>query len=251
MPESSDVSSGDSALATDYNDLRTDALKLWAQGNTVLTISGGSITLGVNGFYAINTQGNASTDNLDTINGGEVGEIILISASNAARTVVVRDGVGNIQLIGGRSLPLVDAEQMIMLRYNGTNWIEVSGGGDRIMTYGYNLGNVGSGAVASGVYGDHPNLPRHYILGYYARANVSGSISIDLRLTTLTDVTINATNSVGTSPVIVFTSDLTQSDTGLTGWTREQAADRLARFIVTAAATSIEQVAVNILAVKL
>ena len=147
MPESSDVASGDAALATDYNNLRTDALKIWAQGSTTLTISGGVISLGTNGFYVVNTQSNAGTDNLDTINGGEVGEIILLSALNASRTVVLRDGNGNIQLTGGQDLPLVDTEQMIMLRYNGTNWAEVSGGGDRIMSYGYNLGNVGSGRL--------------------------------------------------------------------------------------------------------
>ena len=51
--------------------------------------------------------------------------------------------------------------------------------------------------------------------------------------------------------MIVFSSDLSRNNTNLTSWTREQAAFRMARFLVTATATNIEQVAVNILAVRL
>ena len=64
---------------------------------TELTISSGAITL-TGGHHSIDTESDAADDDLDTISGGNAGEILLILAEDDARTVRLRNGVGNIFL---------------------------------------------------------------------------------------------------------------------------------------------------------
>ena len=87
MPKkSSDVSPGEEATAVERNNLRDDALNLFAQAGSELTIASGVVTIAstYDTFYDVDTQADAATDDLDTINGGEDGEIIIIRAENAA-----------------------------------------------------------------------------------------------------------------------------------------------------------------------
>ena len=88
-----------------------------------LTISGGAITVTQN-YHQVDTQGDASTDDLDTINGGTVGQILILRAQNDSRTVVLKDGTGNLKLSGDFSLD--DLDDTITLIYTGSNWLEVA-----------------------------------------------------------------------------------------------------------------------------
>ena len=252
MPKkSSDVSQGDQILAAQYVNVRDDALNLFAQVGAERVIATGVITIAstYSTFYDIDTQGDASTDDLVTINGGEDGEIIVIRAENAARTVVVKHGTGNIQLKGGYDLPLLDQTQLLMLRYDGANWVEISAGADRIVVFGYNFGSgIGSSVILADDYGDIPFLPAMYLLGLYAMADQSGSISLDVRTETFGTIPDSA-DSIGTSPCFVMSSVQTKSDVVLSGITREQAAGCW-RFVVTVAGVSIEQVAIVGLGVR-
>ncbi len=59
------------------------------------TIVSGVITLtGVNKFrrVAVDTEAAAASDNLDTISGGNVGDLLIVQAANDARTVVCKNG---------------------------------------------------------------------------------------------------------------------------------------------------------------
>lgn len=245
MPESSTVSDIDQATPAQYNNLRTDALKIWAQGSSELTISSGAITVGTNGFYTVDTEGDASSDDLDTISGGETGEIILLGAENAGRTVVVKHNTGNIHLSGEQDCPLVDVDQVIMLRYNGTDWIEVSAGADRLMVFGAVLGN-GVSLIASGTSVPIPFVPQCYLLGLYAIADASGSVNIDVR----SNGSFGIPDSGDKIEDFDLSSQQSKSDTTLSGVTREQAAGSW-EFITDGAATTIKQVSVVALAVKL
>ncbi len=64
---------------------------------TELTISSGAVTV-TKGHHRIDTEADASNDDLDTIDGGIAGEILLILPADDARTVRIRNGVGNIFL---------------------------------------------------------------------------------------------------------------------------------------------------------
>jgi len=92
-----------------------------------LTISGGVVTVtGI--FHHIDTQNNDATDDLDTINGGSSYDLLLIQARHTDRTVVVKHGTGNIQLKAGVDISLDNTDKILLLFYNGSNWVDVGGG---------------------------------------------------------------------------------------------------------------------------
>jgi collagen type VII alpha len=104
---------------------------LWLTPDSELTISGDIVTItDAVSCYRIDTQSNDPSDNLSTINGGTAGRVIRIRAENAARTVVVKNGTGNI-LCAGSDITLDDTDQFIDLQYDGTltAWILVGGAG--------------------------------------------------------------------------------------------------------------------------
>ncbi len=90
---------------------------------TELTIAGGVITR-TRFNHTVDTQGDAGTDDLDTINGGVSGMLLLLQAANDARTVVVKNGTGNIHLPADFSLD--SNEDTILLLYNGTAWYQIA-----------------------------------------------------------------------------------------------------------------------------
>ncbi len=90
-----------------------------------LTIASGSVTP-TSGFHQIDTEGNAATDDLDTIVGTNVpdGALLVIEAASSTRTVVCKDGTGNLRLAGDFSL--TDTDDKLTLLWTGTQWHELS-----------------------------------------------------------------------------------------------------------------------------
>lgn len=88
-----------------------------------LTISSGAITVTASA-HTVDTQSDAASDDLDTISGGSTGQILIIAAANSARTVVAKDGTGNLKLAGDCTLD--NAEDTLTLIFNGTNWLEIA-----------------------------------------------------------------------------------------------------------------------------
>ena len=98
------------------NYLKTNA----AWGAAVeLTLSTGAVTR-TQTFHEIDTEGDTVSDDLDTINGGSEGEVIVFHIVDADRKVTVRNGTGNIVLVS--DLLLSDPSEMLALIYDGTNW---------------------------------------------------------------------------------------------------------------------------------
>lgn len=82
----------------DMNDQELDNIKtLNMSSATELTISSGAVTA-TQGHHSIDTESNAATDDLDTINGLDGNDLLLLFANNGARTVRIRNGEGNIFL---------------------------------------------------------------------------------------------------------------------------------------------------------
>ena len=75
----------------------TDLSGLHFNSATELTISSGAVTA-TQGHHSIDTEDDATNDDLDTINGGNPGEILLILPADDTRTVRIRHDVGNIFL---------------------------------------------------------------------------------------------------------------------------------------------------------
>lgn len=83
-----------------------------------LTISSGAITVtGVN--HTVDTEADAASDDLATISGGTDGQILILRAENAARTVVLKDGTGNIETPDGEDITLDETEKEVVLKYDG------------------------------------------------------------------------------------------------------------------------------------
>lgn len=91
----------------------------------VLTITGTIASLNKNlSRINVDTEGAAATDDLDTISGGVSGDVLILAAVNSARTVVCKDGTGNMALSGDFSLN--NTEDRLVLMYEGTTWFELS-----------------------------------------------------------------------------------------------------------------------------
>ena len=94
---------------------------------TELTINAdGAITIkpGVT-YHEVDTESDSdSTDDLVTIYGGLKGQLLTLHAAHSGRTVVAKDGTGNLKLSGDFSLD--NKEDTITLMYDGTNWLEIA-----------------------------------------------------------------------------------------------------------------------------
>lgn len=91
------------------------------------TIDTGEINV-TQSYHRVETESGDGTDNLDTITGGVEGDILVLRAEDSTHDVVVRDAsVGdNIQLAGGANFTLDDADDIIVLIYDGAEWLEIS-----------------------------------------------------------------------------------------------------------------------------
>ncbi len=91
---------------------------------TELTLDASGIITVTKGYHRVDTFADAATDDLVTINGGVDGEMLILRAENDARSVVVKDGTGNLALAGDFTLDNV--EDTISLIYDSTlsKWLE-------------------------------------------------------------------------------------------------------------------------------
>lgn len=87
-----------------------------------LTIASGAVTA-TGSRHTIDTEADAASDDLDTISGTTDGQILVLSAADGARTVVAKDGTGNLKLTADFSMD--NAEDRLVLMSNGTNLFEI------------------------------------------------------------------------------------------------------------------------------
>jgi hypothetical protein len=94
-----------------------------------LTISSGSITASKN-WHTVDTEGAASTDDLDTITAGTTGQVLVLQSTADARNVIIRHGVGNILCGGAANITLDLTSDLVILMYDGnqSKWIAVATG---------------------------------------------------------------------------------------------------------------------------
>jgi hypothetical protein len=86
-----------------------------------LSIAAGAVTKTYS-HHTIDTQADAASDDLDTINGGTEGEIIFVRPASGSRTIVVKHNTGNIWNPSGSDVTLDDVDDCIILGYNGSMW---------------------------------------------------------------------------------------------------------------------------------
>lgn len=85
-----------------------------------LTIADGRVTIS-RSHHRVDTEAAAATDDLDFIDGGAIGDFLLLRLVNSSRQVRIRDGAGNIRLDGG-NITLTSADQVVALVRGRNNW---------------------------------------------------------------------------------------------------------------------------------
>lgn len=89
------------------------------------TIATGAITLSMGtGVALADSEAAAATDDLDTVSGGIDNQLLLLRAFSSARTVVAKDGTGNLLLAGDCTLD--NAADVLLLYYYNGFWREIS-----------------------------------------------------------------------------------------------------------------------------
>lgn len=90
-----------------------------------LTISAGVVTA-TRSRHTIDTQSDAASDDLDTISGGTDGDVLVLRPAVPSRTVVCKDGTGNLSLEGDFSMN--STADVLELMYDGSlsAWVERS-----------------------------------------------------------------------------------------------------------------------------
>jgi hypothetical protein len=93
--------------------------------NPNVTIVSGAITIAAGSpLVIVDTEGLAASDDLNTISSGFSGDLVVFKAISSSRTVVFKDGTGNLRLAGDFSLD--NTEDSIALIWTGSVWQEVS-----------------------------------------------------------------------------------------------------------------------------
>ena len=91
--------------------------------DTELTVASGVITP-TGSYHTLDTESDASTDDLDTITAGKQGDILVLRAIENTRTIVVKDATGNIRLASDFSLDGVS--DTLLLIFFSASWVELS-----------------------------------------------------------------------------------------------------------------------------
>lgn len=91
---------------------------------TELTIAAGVITV-TQSYHNVDTEADAATDDLDTINGGLQGDILIICPNIATRTIVAKHGTGNLNLASGADFTMDEDDDYLVLLYNGSLWQQI------------------------------------------------------------------------------------------------------------------------------
>jgi hypothetical protein len=98
---------------------------MFLKAATELTIATGAMTV-TQMLHSVDTQSDAASDDLDTINGGTVVSLIILRAENDARSVVLKHNTGNIWNPAQIDITLDDIRDSVMLWWDGTKWIVLS-----------------------------------------------------------------------------------------------------------------------------
>ena len=118
-------------IAANTNTVTHAILNNYSNGTTavdyrpITPIVSDAITVGPNNTRVlVDTEGGASTDDLVTINGGRIGQILSIFQIVNSRDVTVRS-TGNIRLTAAGDFNIDTTTASITLMFNGTNWAEI------------------------------------------------------------------------------------------------------------------------------
>lgn len=99
----------------------------WIHTRGALTIASGAVSAAGVSYATIDTEALSAADDLDTINGGTSGQILILQSLANTRDVTVKNATGNLYLDGSADFVLTATRDKIMLICSGgTEWHELS-----------------------------------------------------------------------------------------------------------------------------
>lgn len=101
-------------VGTGHGSVDVHANTLLLNDGSELTIASDTITV-TKARHTVDTQANAASDDLATVNGLAANEVCVITAENTARTVVIKHGVNNIVSVTGADITLDDHIKAVLL----------------------------------------------------------------------------------------------------------------------------------------
>lgn len=111
---------------TDIVILNPTTLPLNTGINATITIASDTATITNGGSNYLLIGEGSTTDNLSTINGGSEGQIIYLT-SFGSPVITIKNGTGNLYTANAIDYPIQSSElDWIALRFDGTNWREIS-----------------------------------------------------------------------------------------------------------------------------
>lgn len=117
------------SMTADFDMNGNDILNASFAGGTPLTseltIATGAVTITAT-YHTIDTESDDASDDLDTISGGTDGKWLIIRPVASARSVVAKDGTGNLALAGDFTMD--NEEDTLLLIYDDalSLWLELS-----------------------------------------------------------------------------------------------------------------------------
>lgn len=89
------------------------------------TISSGSINYS-GSYIIVDTEASASSDDLDTINNGKEGDILLLRSSDNSRNIIIKHLTGNIRTNTQTDIILDLSSDILKFQYRGSTWDLIS-----------------------------------------------------------------------------------------------------------------------------
>lgn len=120
-----DTDTGEVFLFDGASDLLASVGGLRSQNHGELTIATGVVTTTGPGTFSVDTEADAASDDLDTITATNMsdGDVVILKAADSTRTVVIKNGTGNINC--GADVTLDNALDRAMLQWDSaaTAWV--------------------------------------------------------------------------------------------------------------------------------
>lgn len=189
---------------------------------TELTIASGSITVTLNN-HSIDTQGDAATDDLDTITGPGTGEnwTLFLHIANDGRNVVLKHNTGNLYLPGGVDATLDLVSDLAICQYDNVldKWLVITTRSAGLLTgtntwTGYNRFNYGMGHAYNAITGNLTLTSAHYTIDANA---TSGAITVTLpAAATYTGITYVIRKSDASANTVTIDGDGSETINGST-----------------------------------
>ena len=193
---------------------------------TELTIATGAITITQN-WHTVDTESDASSDFLATINGGAEGMIVYLRPEHTDRTVIFDHGTGNIECIGGHDIVLDSTSQFVIAIFDAglSKWI-VMNPQNRATRYTQlepfsfvdeTSTSTGDGKSSMHIPPDMDGMRLTYIHGENETAGTDGTHTIQLRnatqaadiLSTLLSIDTGETGSdTAATPAVIKSDDV-------------------------------------------